>query len=313
MVRRRWAKFVVVLAMAAAFSTCFAAMASAEGEEDTGSFGAFRLQGTNGYSILVTAFSRPQFKHGEAVVWATKKDASVTYVAPATVTATTIEADLGAAGAVSVEFEAVGPSEQVPAGCHRGSTIPFQPGNWIGSIELAGEEGFTRVQTTSAKAIVNPFLDLVCGSTIGISELSGHGVHGARLVARSASSQHTLFLQVNKNRRKASVRVEASLEERRGGLLINREVVNRYPASAFSFDPLLESATIALAAPFSGSAAFHRSAKPANQWTGNLSVDFPGRADVPLAGRRFHTALVHAERTEEETHHERLFLALSPG
>lgn len=312
MVGRRWRKFFAVLAIAAAFCSCFAAIAAiagAEGEEDTGGFGAFRLKGTNGYSILVVAFSRPHLKHGQVVVWVAKKNALVTYVAPATVTPTTIDANLGAAGTISVDFEAVGPSKRVHAGCNRGGAIPFEPGNWIGTIQLAGEEGFTRVQTSSAKAIVNPFLNLICG-TFGIGEVSGHGVRGARVVARSATDKHTLFLQVNKNRRDASVRVETSLEERRGKLLVNREVVTRYPADSFSFDPLLRSATLAPAAPFSGSATFQRDAKPANRWTGNLTLDFPGRADVPLAGWRFHAALVRAKRTEEETRYERLAVPL---
>src|SRR4051794_39823189 len=110
MVGRRSGKFLALLVIAAAFSSCFAAIASAEGEEDTGGFGAFRLQGTNGYSVLVTAFSRPHFKHGEVIVWAARKNAFVTYLAPATVTATTIDADLGAAGTISVDFEAAGPA-----------------------------------------------------------------------------------------------------------------------------------------------------------------------------------------------------------
>lgn len=309
MVGTRASKFIPALAVVLLFCASFAAGASAKGEEDIGAFGVFRLQGTNGYSILVTAFSRSDLSHGEVVVWATKKDASVIYAAPATVTPTRIDADLGAAGRISVDFEAEGSMTSVHAGCGKGGAIPFQPGQWIGTIELAGEEGFTRVQTTSAKSIPSPLAALICGG-FGISEVSGHGVRGARLVARSANSKHALFLQVNKNHRDASVRVEVSLEERRGSLLVNREVVHRYPATAFSFDPLMRSATFSPPAPFSGSATFHRGAKPANRWAGNLSVDFPGRANVRLGGRRFHAALVRAERTEGETTNERLARAL---
>lgn len=155
------------------------------------------------------------------------------------------------------------------------------------------------------RAIVNPFIGLICGG-ITIGEVSGHGVHGARLVARSATAKRALFLQVNKNHRGASVRVETSLEERRGRLLVNREVVKRYPVAAFNFDSQLQFAALTPPAPFSGSAIFHRGAKPANRWTGNLSIDFPGRANVSLAGRRFHAALVRAERTEEATRHAHL-------
>jgi hypothetical protein len=251
------------------------------------------------------AFSRPHYKHGEMLVWAAKSDASVMYFVPATVRATTIDGNLEALGRISVTFEAVGAPEKPDTGCDQGDKVPFQPGSWVGTIALAGEEGFTRVRETHAKAIVNPFIEAVCGGAVSIGELTGHGIRGARLVARSTNSEHALFLQVNKNHRNAPVRVEASLEERRGRLLVNRDVVHRYSSGSFSFDPLMRASTLNPSAPFSGSATFHRNAKPANRWAGNLSVDFPGRADVPLAGGRFHAALVHATRTEEKTQRDR--------
>jgi hypothetical protein len=161
------------------------------------------------------------------------------------------------------------------------------------------------VDGTHAKAIVNPFLDLGCGF-FESGETSGHGTRGARLVARTGSKERALFLQVNKNHRNAAVRVEASLEERRNGLTIDREVVHHYPATALRFDPLLQSATFDPPAPFSGSAKFRRDAKPAKRWAGNLSIDFPGRANVHLAGRRFKATLAHAKRTEETVRYDRL-------
>lgn len=223
---------------------------------------------------------------------------SVIYLAPAKVTPTMIEADLGPVGQISLRFETSGPSERVHAGCKGGGSVTYEPGAWVGEIEIAGEEGFTEVHRTRTKAIPNPFVETGCG-VIGIGESGGQGPDAARLIARSATRKHAIHLQANKNHRKARVRVEASLEERRNGLIVSREVVRFLPASTFSFDPELRSATLAPAAPFSGSASFHRGAKPANQWAGNLSVAFPGRADVPLAGRRFTSALGHWKRTEE--------------
>jgi hypothetical protein len=216
------------------------------------------------------------------------------------VTPTTIDADLGPAGQISVRFEASGPPERVHASCKRGGSLAYEPGAWVGEIEIAGEEGFTDAHRGRARAIPTPILETGC-ATVGIGETSGDGVVGAKLVARSATKKRAIYLQANKNHRSARVRVEASLEERRGDLIVSREVVGSFPAASFDFDPSLQSAALAPAAPFVGSASFHRDARPANQWTGNLSVDFPGRADVPLAGHRFRSALAHAERTEE--HH----------
>jgi len=45
-VRRRWPKFIAALAVALAFSSSLAPIADAEGEAETGGFGAFRLKGT---------------------------------------------------------------------------------------------------------------------------------------------------------------------------------------------------------------------------------------------------------------------------
>ncbi|HEU4739270.1 MAG TPA: hypothetical protein VFS54_09345 [Solirubrobacterales bacterium] len=272
--------------------------AAAEGEPDTGAFGAFRLKGTNGYSILVLALSKPQFRNGEVLVIAARREASVLYLTRARVTPTTIDADLGPAGQISVRFEPSGPPERVHASCKRGESLVYEPGAWVGEIEITGEEGFTDAHRSRARAIPTPFLEAGC-ATVGIGETSGDGVVGAKLVARSATKKRAIYLQANKNHRSARVRVEASLEERRGGLIVSREVVGFFPTASFDFDPSLQSAALAPAAPFAGSASFHRDAGLANQWRGNLSVDFPGRANVPLAGHRFKSALVHAKRTEE--------------
>lgn len=286
-----------------------AAPAAAEGEAETGAFGSFRLKGTNGYSILALALSKPQFKHGEILIFAGKRSGrgleSAIYLASATVTPDTIEADLGPVGGIELRFEPSRPPERVHASCKRGGSVTFEPGVWVGEIEIAGEEGFTRVHRTRTKAIPNPLLETGCGVT-GIGETGGHGVVGGRLIARSATRKHSIYLQANKNHRGARVRVEASLEERRDGLVVSREVVSFSSPSSFSFDPELRIATLAPPAPFSGSASFHREAKPANQWAGGLSVDFPGRAGVPLAGRSFNSALGHWKRTEEFTRDHRV-------
>jgi hypothetical protein len=300
MVGERWAKFAALAVIVLAISACFAPASSAEGEEDTGASGTFGLQGAHGFSIVVIAFSRPHFRHGEVVVFAFKRGEAVVYFAPARVTATTIDADLGQIGEIAVEFQPNGPPERVDASCKRGGSVTFEPGAWVGAVELEGEEGFTEVHRGRAKAMASPFIEAGCGGT-RIGETVRSDVVGARLVARSASKRSGLFLQANKNHPGARVYLEASIEERRAGLIVSREVGGYFPPSAFEFATSLQSAVLDPPAPFAGHATFHRSAKPANRLTGNLSVDFPGRLDVPLAGGRFKAALVHAERTEETT------------
>lgn len=273
-------------------------VAAAAGEEETGGFGAFRLKGTHGYEVLVLATSMPRFKHGEVLIFVTGRTSAVTYFAPATVTTTTIEADLGPLGTISVAFGPEGGLEDVHSRCSEGGSVEVQPGSWVGTVDLTGEEGFTHAEGSRLKSIVSPFLDLICGG-VGIGETTGRGMPGARLIARSATKKRTLYLQVNQNRPGGPVRVEASLEERHHGFIASREVVRRYAGDAFDFDPQLQSAALSPPAPFSGHASFNRDAKPHNRWTGNLVIDFPGRANVPMTGGKFNAALWHARRTED--------------
>jgi hypothetical protein len=293
MVGRRWSKFVAVAAIALASVAWFAAVANAEGEEDTGGFGAFRLKGTNGYSILVMGISRPHFKQGEVIVWAADGHGAVVYLKRAKVTATMIEADLGAAGEISVAFEPQGPPERVHASCKKGGVETFEPGLWVGKIEVNGEEGFTTVKKTQGKAIPSPFVNAGCDTSIR-AETVGHGLPGVRLVARDGGAHRSRYLQANQNRPGGPIKVEADLEERRGGLIIDRLIEDTYPGGGLQFDPKLRSATLSPPPPFSGSVTFHLNARPANRWTGNLTLDFPGRADVPMAGGAFKATLAHA-------------------
>jgi hypothetical protein len=68
----------------------------------------------------------------------------------------------------------------------------------------------------------------------------------------------------------------------------------RYPGRHIHYDPKVQMATLHPPAPFSGSARFHRSAKPQNRWTGNLTVDLPGRAGVALTGGELRAKLARA-------------------
>jgi hypothetical protein len=146
------------------------------------------------------AFSQPHFKHGEVIAIAFKRREAVLYLAPAKVTATTIDADLRRAGEIAVEFQPNGPPERVHASCKWGESVAFEPGAWVGTIEFEGEEGFTEANRERAKAMVTPFIEAGCGGK-GIGETMGSDVLGARLVARSASKQSSTFLQATRTTR----------------------------------------------------------------------------------------------------------------
>src|SRR5436853_751528 len=288
------------LCLAALTAAVLAPAASAAGEEEAVAFPFFRLQGTHGYEVQVLGTSKSIFEHGAVYVYVTSRNAAVIYIAPANVTGTTIDADLGPLGRISVAFQPEGEPETIRSNCAGGGgSVDVQPGSWIGTVDLTGEEGFTHAEASSVKASASPFLHLVCGG-VGIGEATGKGIPGARLIARAPMEKESRFLQVNQNRPGGPVRVEASTVEQPHRLGVSREVVYRYRGNSFDFDAKLRSAVLAPPAPFSGLATFHRDAKPRNQWSGSLLLDFPGRANVPMAGGHFKAALWHASRTEDK-------------
>jgi hypothetical protein len=285
-----------VLALVACALTAPAGPAGAvmvQGKE--AAIAAFRIEGTNGYRGIVLATADSKGKAVGLVVLANRRGDGVSYSGPATLTPTSFEMDLGVVGKISLAFRSSGPEAPTKPSCG-GRPAGFEPGVFEGSIALHGEEGFTDVEATSVPFDPRLFLDLFCSSA-GQGELGGRGLPGARLTVSAGKGAMATTLQVNENRPGASVRLSAEIGERRGALEIHRFVERTIPGArqAFSFDKRLHSASLRPGAPFSGSATFSSSGPAAHRWRGNLKLDFPGRAGVPMTGAGFHPKLVHAE------------------
>jgi hypothetical protein len=292
MVKRRWGKIAALLLSSAAMSAATVPAASAEGEPETGGFNAFTVKAGNGYRMLVLASSQRGYRNGEILVLMTGKGGGVAYFAPATVTATTIDADLGALGRIALEFQPNGRQESV-AGCEPGERFAFAGGSYAGTLEFRGEEGYTTVDASEVPFSPALLFKLVCDG-VSEGELLAADLPGARLRVTAPRRNGNVSLQVNQNRPGARVWAEATIEEKRGPIRIAREVERAYPATSFDFDPKLRFAILRPPPPFSGAALFLRDAKPGNRWRGNLVVDFPGDSNVSLAGGRFRGGLVHA-------------------
>lgn len=289
-----------------------AAPAAAEGEPDTGAFNAFNLEGSNGYRITVLAISSKGYRKGRVLILVGRKRRSVVYYAPAKVTNTDVEADLGALGEIDVTFQPSGEKGVAHPICDRSQRATYEEGSYVGRIDLHGEEGYTQVHAESVAYSLHPYIDFLCGSSY-IGEVWGSGIPGARLRARRKDGREGIELQVNQNHPGARVQVSASTDERRGRIFILREASFVYPASSFDFAPDLRAASFTPPAPFSGSALYLRDAAPANRWTGNLALDFPGRSNVSLTGARFRTNLVHARLTRETIQPDRPNLLVWPS
>ncbi|HEX6601243.1 MAG TPA: hypothetical protein VF030_01245 [Solirubrobacterales bacterium] len=296
MVGTRWSKSgIATLALAAALLTAAPAM----GAEDDSKFDAFTLQGSNGYRILVFAVFEPGYgESSQVVVIAGRKGRGAYYSAPAVVTDKKIEADLGALGEIDVTLKLSGKKGVVHPKCAPKARVPYDKGTYVGTIEFRGEEGYTRVSTDRARFSYGPLRNIGCPSSVS-GEIIGPHLPGALLWAHTEFEQGRVALRAYKNGPGKRVRIEAEIAEKRGRISILREVTSTYPAGSFDFAPDLRAALLDPPAPFSGTGFFRREAKPAARWTGNLSVDFPGRSNVSLTGDRFGVGLRHARYFRE--------------
>lgn len=289
----------VLPATAAAVSSTAIATADADFVE-----AGFRLQGSHGYSISVVAYSEGGSHRGTIEFTASRHDASVSYWAPASVTADAIRADLGSIARVNVVRRPSGSEKTVHPKCLGGAQT-YEPGTYEGVIEFNGEQGYTRARENRVAQLPAWLVFATHGPCSGgYGESSGPGLPGARLRGVSFAHGRSLSFQVNKNSPRARTVFTASLKERRSGIVIDRELAGVAAPTAFRFDSHLRTATLRPPAPFSGSASLTRSVNSFSPiWIGDLKLDFPGRSAVSLAGRGVHVSLVHARFTRSRGPH----------
>ena len=253
---------------------------------------AFKVKASHGYSIVAVAASQRADGRGDLLLIVFRKHSSVLYGAPAQLTATSIEADLGALGEVALQVAPSGRERTLHRRCgEEPETIRFEPQSFRGRFEFHGEEGFAAVSTESPSEYTRFFYDIGCGGVVQ-GESGGAMLPGARLRLHARRGPFRLNLQANKNRPGARTRFEVETDEESNGISIVRNRELWVGANAFRFDPLLQTASLQPPAPFSGQASFHRGAAPSSRWTGNLTVDMPGRANLPLTGAAVGATLV---------------------
>lgn len=289
----RGARLVAISLLGATLGLAlFAGPRAAALDSDLKGFAVFRLDASHGYSILGIASSEHLDGSGVVDLILYRRGAVVSYVTRATVTPDRLEADLGSLGQISAEILPGRAKRTIRSRCGEGSE-EVAPRLYRGTFEFHGEEGYADAAATEVPESPQVLLNFACPGT-GSGELSGAGLPGARLLARRRDRH--LWLRLNKNRPGKPTVFSATLFEMRRGMRIERTLSGRLGARAFEYDPLLRMATVTPPAPFSGSARFHRGAVPANRWTGNLSLDFPGESSVPLAGAGFTANVAHARR-----------------
>jgi hypothetical protein len=206
------------------------------------------------------------------------------------VTETSIQADLGELGEISVAFHPSGQPATARSKCG-GKPVSFDSGYYEGNIDFHGEEGYTEVEATSVPGNIDFLVDGLCGSVSGGG--SGPFMPGAELRVRNPRLGPEF--SVVKNRPNARALFGVGVSEYREGISIARFMTLLMPSRTFRYDPRLQTATLRPPAPFAGAARFDRRKKPNRRWSGDLTVDMPGRAGVPLTGTALRATLIHAE------------------
>lgn len=301
---------LVSAALALALCALLPAIGSAADEEAEEVSVQFAVPASHGYEILVfgTRFAENEIERregpGEAVLYVAKgRHRIALYQTTATVTETSFEADFGTLGRIDLDLVKTGKKGKVraPAGMCRGEVIPYEKTTYHGVFEFHGEEGFTEASATRIPVSPKAWADLICANHYQVSWERGADALGASLSAkRKGGIDGPVGLELTKSRPGGRTLVSASTSEERDGIAIGRLVEVVVGAGSFRYDRSLDRATVRLPAPFSGSATFRRHAKPQNRFLGDLTVDLPGRADVPLVRPGLRLTLVPARWSVQE-------------
>jgi hypothetical protein len=242
----------------------------------------FTFPASHGYRALGWAVGPHAGEPAQLLLIVGRNHASVTYLAPAEVgEAGDVHADLGALGEVDLHFAASGRVAHAKSACG-GRDLIYEAGEYRGTIDFKGEEGYTQAVTDHARLLPRFFNVLCPGRGYGWTTPGP----GAQLVARNRPLRGT-FKALAKTPRSRSY-FSARIDERRGRIHVSRQVSTSGPAADFLFLARGQRAHASPPAPFSGSAVLSR-----GRWRGTLSVDFPGHSNVRLAGPGFRGSLLH--------------------
>lgn len=282
--------------------------ATAAAEEDEYKVMVFSVKGTNGFTLRGVSSPPPQGPDaapeeegsegtGELGLWLERgRLEGATYAIPeARVTAKTIEAVLPRVVKISLTRVPTGKTKALHVNCPGGAELRGRTelDRYVGTIEFHGEEGFTEVEATSARGTYGSVCPIPEGGAPAGKKLPGGFLSAQRAVRDSFRAAFGAI----RRRPGGQTAIYAEVMEQHGGVEIHRFQEVLTPAGAFSFDPGLRAATVKPPAPFSGFA--HFAAHPGGNerargtWTGNLSVDLPGHAGIPLTGPGFRAILFH--------------------
>jgi hypothetical protein len=242
----------------------------------------FDVPATNGWTAKVIGGMSPETGQGAVQIIFDRRGEDVIYATRrVTFSESTVTADFGALGRIEVHPVPTGGTITDRSSCG-GKPVTFPAGRWEGTIVFHGEEGFTTVEASSGPVDISSELNLLCFGELD-EGIGGHSP-GALLTLKRRRGDESLELTVRKNRRVGPSRFAVDLSESRGWLFVDRSVRAEGGSGTFDFAIPPGRARVRPPKPFSGRLSFVRGTGSSPQVTGDLSVDFPGHADVPVLG-----------------------------
>lgn len=269
---------------------------------EAGSELEFGVKGSHGYSIVVAAEKATAYLAVSQVLGPHARVSTV-YIARAEVGARRIHATFGGLGTLSVRFRPSGRVRRSRAkkGCRGPDHFVSRFGTFVGGLDFEGEGGYTAAHRRRMKGkIVSP-LFLECNGFLIAAPQTRH--HGARISRREGKTTklragwrlglHAVSFAATVDPARGA-RFFASAEQSEGSLAIYRSAFALASPLTFACDDALTLAGVSPPAPFSGSGTFQRSSTGVKEWTGPLSVSFPGAPKVGLTGPQFKTQLIRS-------------------
>jgi hypothetical protein len=218
-----------------------------------------------------------------------------------------IRARLPGVGRIDLSFQPTDTERRpVPRFCS-GRAATEATGVFRGHLDLRGRQGFTEVHLRSATGTVHrdyrescvvphhPHSDSVTVPGEGESELP---LDISAATKQGKRSVGFLATELGARGEGLGLIVLAFAATSQHGVAFTAVDFFRVGAKALEIPDRdsLSQATVAPAAPFSGSAAFDLLAPHRSSWTGDLAATLPGFGRVALAGPRFKSSLCEEER-----------------
>jgi hypothetical protein len=289
MAGRRWGSAGVLCGVACAWLALIPGQAAADWRLPSGysPTAALSLNGSKGYFLFLEGSGRTV----TLTVIARDFQGVASYETRGRVSANAIRARFGNRGRILVAFRPSGriKRKHPPRRC-KGEPRTTVPGVFVGRIKFRGEENFTRVSAGRAKGSLRFSSRWRCKTNPGFGRVpSPPEVDDTTLLEATASRSRRSFgvSGWRPPEEHGSTLFSATSIERRGSLKIERFALALGPERTFIFDEALSSATVAPPLPFHGSAIYLLNPDGTANWSGSLSVDFPGADNIPLADKTY--------------------------